>query len=61
MVDVPLWMFPLVFTIFAFVVADRVSRGERTGDYGFPVMGFVCGTAAIILSLAAWLVWAVIR
>ena len=58
-----LWIIPLALTIMVFGWA-LFPRGERqTGDYDFtfwlPAAFRLC--AAVVLSLASWLVWSLTR
>lgn len=56
------WLFPIAVTIIAFGWAAWVDRDNQSGgDYSFAAIGsaFVYG-AALIVSLFAWLIWAVL-
>ena len=52
------WFVPLLVTFAAFYFAgSRLDDGG--GDYHFPVDIFIYGPLAIIVSIVAWLIWAV--
>lgn len=55
------WLAPLAVTILAFGRAYWVDRGNSGGGYSFGAIAsaFVYG-AALIVSLIAWLAWAVL-
>lgn len=58
------WIAPTVVTIIAFVFAGYMGRDEGShGDYaaiGNAFVGLVIYGAATIVSLIAWLLWALI-
>lgn len=58
------WLVPTAVTIIAFVYAGFMCRDEGYhGDYaaiGNAMVGLVVYGAAIIVSLLAWLIWAVL-
>lgn len=51
------WALPFAFSIIAGALA---AIPERAGYYGFDVVGIFKLFGAVILSLIAWLVWAVL-
>ena len=55
------WVIPAFFTLAAFYVAFREAPGQR-GDYDFasPIIGLLFLAAALIVSLVAWLIWALL-
>lgn len=57
------WLAPLLVTIAAFIWAARIQDTSPAGDYGRIGQGIgnavVCGVA-LIVSLVAWLIWAVL-
>jgi hypothetical protein len=54
------WVLPLAVTlaVFAWAVVRSSAAG---GDYSFDLMPLVRFAVAIVLSLMAWLVWALLR
>ena len=62
---IPLIMFPVLIMVIAFIVAYFMSSDDSCGGGGFSTFGnpfvpiFYYG-AAIIVSLTAWLIWALI-
>jgi len=56
------WILPLAVTITAFVIAYRASPETRPSNYlpdvVSPMIGFGMTLVAAIVSLVAWLVWA---
>lgn len=54
------WWLPFVVTLalFAWAVLKPAANG---GDYSFDLMPLVRVAAALVLSLMAWLVWALLR
>jgi hypothetical protein len=58
------WAFPLLFTIAAFLCARAKTREKSVGDYsgiGEGIGFLVYNGLALILSLVAWLAWALLR
>lgn len=54
------WVMPTFITIAAIYIALR-EWPEQRGDYDFsPLIGLFYLAAALILSLVAWLVWAIL-
>ena len=53
------WMIPLVITIFAFAAHLRVCWNEEPG-YGGAIVGMFTFMTATVVSLFAWLVWAIL-
>ena len=66
-VDVGTWFVPLIFTIITmiWVFPRRGYEREKTGgmfpDFAYEIGLFLRGVIAIILSLFAWLIWALLR
>ncbi len=54
------WLAPLVITLAAFGWATFMSRPSSSPSYGDAVVGMFFFGAASIVSLIAWLVWAVL-
>ncbi|MBB3313649.1 putative membrane protein [Rhizobium sp. BK196] len=58
------WILPMAITLIAFIVAGGMCRTEGGhGDYasiGNAVVGLVVLGAALIVSLIAWLIWAIL-
>ena len=54
------WAFPALITIAAFVWALYVAGNERTGSYAMPIAGMLAFFLAVTVSLASWLVWALL-
>ncbi len=55
------WGIPLAITILAFVWAELKVRNEpRSGDYDFgrAITALMSGGAAVVVSLVAWLIYA---
>jgi hypothetical protein len=62
-ITVGIWILPLIVTIIAFLVA-YYSTPESHGDYGGIGAGFVGViylAGAAVVSLLAWLLWALVR
>ena len=61
-VTVGTWVFPLFISLAAFAVALAEAPFESRGDYDFasPIIGCAALLLALCVSLAAWLVWAVL-
>lgn len=62
-ITVGIWIVPAMVTIIAFVVASY-STPESQGDYGgigAAFVGLVYLAGAAIVSLLAWLLWALVR
>lgn len=53
------WLIPLAVTL-TFAVWAALNQPSRGGDYGSEVDGVFRYITAVIVSLAAWLIWAVL-
>jgi len=51
------WILPLTITIGSFVLATLCSRSISRVDF-YGIVALVYNTLAIIVSLIAWLIWA---
>lgn len=55
------WLLPLFVTVVAFGWAAWADRDNSPGDYGAgAILSLVIYGAATIVSLLAWLIWAVL-
>ena len=62
-ITVGTWVVPLIVTIFSLTVAVY-STPQGRGDYGYigaGLVGVIYLAGAVILSLIAWLIWAVVK
>lgn len=63
-IDFGWWLLPLVVTLFAFGAASFMCRDEGShGDYaaiGNAMVALVAYGSALIVSMAAWLLWALL-
>lgn len=55
------WWHPLTVTIVAIGFWIWADSRDRKSSYAFPAAGCLGGALAIIVSLVAWLVWALVR
>lgn len=55
----PWWVVPALVTVFLFGWAIAIPPQNR-GDYGFDIMPLLRFGVALIGSLLAWLVWALV-
>ncbi len=62
-ITIGIWVLPLIVTIVAFLVANY-SIPESHGDYGgigAGLVGVIYLAGAAVVSLLAWLLWALVR
>ena len=55
------WLLPAALTLAAFGFAFATSRPSSSPGYGDGIVGVFVYGAALIASLIAWLIWAVVR
>ena len=56
------WVLPLAITLASLLWAFLTPAKPMRGDYSFPdVMPAIRFAGALILSLVAWLIWALLR
>ncbi len=54
------WLLPLAVTIAAFGCAAVVARPSSSPGYGDGIIAFMAYELALIVSLVAWVIWAVL-
>lgn len=61
-IEIGWWLAPLTITIAAFVCARIATPPSHAGYYGYgnAIAGLFTYGAALIVSLIAWLIWAVL-